>query len=174
MGASGWTYFVPHEPDPEQALQQLRQQVFAAGDYRKPGELPPALHPFARGLPFPLRLLLAGLRAYQAVSSALRWMLGDSGRPRTFDEALELAGEDGTHSILDITHTAPQHEFAAAVPLSEAQLQRALGTTQPTHEQVQAAGSHLLERLDRWDAVYLPVYLDGKPVEWAFLGCSGD
>jgi len=33
MGASGWSYFVPYEADISAALQRLRADVFARGDY---------------------------------------------------------------------------------------------------------------------------------------------
>ena len=33
MGATSWRYYTKHRPDPEAALQELRQEVFASGDY---------------------------------------------------------------------------------------------------------------------------------------------
>ena len=36
MGASGWNYFVAYQPDPQAALDDLRRQVFEAGDYWLP------------------------------------------------------------------------------------------------------------------------------------------
>ena len=33
MGASGWSYFVPYDADISAALQRLREEVFARGDY---------------------------------------------------------------------------------------------------------------------------------------------
>ncbi|HYH66986.1 MAG TPA: hypothetical protein VD866_19985 [Urbifossiella sp.] len=33
MGASSWRYYTPYREDPEAALQELRQRVFAEGDY---------------------------------------------------------------------------------------------------------------------------------------------
>ena len=33
MGASGWSYFVPYQPDLQAALDALRAQVLADGDY---------------------------------------------------------------------------------------------------------------------------------------------
>jgi hypothetical protein len=33
MGASSWRYYTSHRPDPEQALQELRRDVFARGEY---------------------------------------------------------------------------------------------------------------------------------------------
>ena len=36
MGASGWKYVVPYQRDLGAALDSLRREVFAAGDYVKP------------------------------------------------------------------------------------------------------------------------------------------
>lgn len=36
MGASAWVNFTPYHPKPSVALRRLREQVFAAGQYRKP------------------------------------------------------------------------------------------------------------------------------------------
>ena len=36
MGASGWHYFAPFQPDIKAALDQLRDEVFATGEYFKP------------------------------------------------------------------------------------------------------------------------------------------
>jgi hypothetical protein len=36
MGASGWISFTPYDPDPNAALQRLRQEVFATGQYARP------------------------------------------------------------------------------------------------------------------------------------------
>jgi hypothetical protein len=35
MGASGWSYYTPYQQDIAQALQELRQRVFEAGDYQQ-------------------------------------------------------------------------------------------------------------------------------------------
>jgi len=36
VGASGWSYFVPYQADIEAALQNLRQEAFAQGNYYNP------------------------------------------------------------------------------------------------------------------------------------------
>jgi hypothetical protein len=35
MGASGWSYFVPYQPDVGRALQSLREEIFRSGAYGK-------------------------------------------------------------------------------------------------------------------------------------------
>lgn len=36
MGATSWTYFTPYTPDAGAALERLRQETFAAGNYQAP------------------------------------------------------------------------------------------------------------------------------------------
>jgi hypothetical protein len=70
MGASSWRYYTPHRPDPEQALQELRQDVFARRDYSM------GMGGFARpgggGFPGnPLELLTSGAFAANPVIGRL-------------------------------------------------------------------------------------------------------
>ena len=51
MGASSWVCFTPYHPKPATALRQLREQIFAAGQYRKPASVQESL---ARLGPLPL------------------------------------------------------------------------------------------------------------------------
>jgi hypothetical protein len=68
-----------------------------------------------------------------------------------------MTGESGTHSILDITHTADIPEFGAAAPLSKHRLLKFFGTITPTRAQVDAAfaapGEGPRDGIRRWEAV---------------------
>lgn len=98
----------------------------------------------------------------------------DADRPGSIDEALEMAAEDGTHSILDIQNTGRRRGFGVATPYPPRAVEQVFGTQQPTHEQVEDSWDDVAERLDRWEAHYLVVYKKGKPSEYVFIGCSGD
>ena len=39
MAATGWSYYVPYQPDIAAALGSLRNDVFRRGDYSRPGYL---------------------------------------------------------------------------------------------------------------------------------------
>jgi hypothetical protein len=95
-------------------------------------------------------------------------------KPTSIEELLEVAAENGTHSILDIWRIGRRRDWATASPLSDAALRRVFHTTQPTRSEVETHWSDLAEPLGRWRAVYFTVYRDGKPDEYAFIGCSGD
>ena len=128
-----------------------------------------------KGLSRADRALVQRLRAMGQLAGQLRAPEVRRGKqPRTIDELLELSGECGTHSILDIEHVAPKLGFAAAAPLSPAALRRAFGSAEPTHDEVEQRWSDIAERLGRWQARYFVVFRDGKPHEYAFVGCSGD
>lgn len=247
MGASSWRFYTSYQPDPEAALQQLRREVFARGEYSfgfggfaGPGgpfaggpsaSTPEAAPDFAAGLPPQLQLLTAAARLagmddrvaraamtgdytglndeQRLASEQLRPLFqmaqthlskggsiedfgddesGDDGdeddgeprhfqsgqRPKTIEELLEMVAEDGTHSILDIESTGSRREFGVAAPMPPDQMRRFFGTEQPTHEQVEQTWGDASEELDRWQAYYVAVYRNGKPHEYAFIGCSGD
>jgi hypothetical protein len=86
---------------------------------------------------------------------------------------LVQAGESGTHSILDITRVGKRAGHATAFPLGPDHLLDAFGTTEPTRAEVEASKLAFAEDL-HWQAVYFAVYRNGLPVEWAFVGSSGD
>ncbi len=180
MGATGWTYTTPYDPDRELALQKLREQIFETCDYLKPGEI--LRIPKDRGLlpPMPVGfwLLLFAARAVSAVSVAARWLARGGRGPRTIEEVLQDAAENGTHSILDIDHTADIPEFGCATPLSKQRLLKCFGTTTPTSQQVAEARTlrhEVTEDVRRWEAVYLTVHDEsGEPLEYMFIGASGD
>jgi hypothetical protein len=68
--------------------------------------------------------------------------------PRSPEEALELAGETGTRSILDITRVADEPDYMCAAPFSREELIEYFGTATPTAVMVE--GCHpLWEDLER-------------------------
>jgi hypothetical protein len=246
MGASSWRYYTPYQPDPEAALQQLRRDVFARGEYSfgfggfaGPGG-PFAGGPFAggpgvppdlaAGLPPQLQLLNAAAQMAGTDERVARAVMtgdlnglndeqrraaeqlrpffqmaqshltegrsvdeigddeGEEGheddegprqftpgqRPETIEELLEMVAEDGTHSVLDIEQTGSSRTFGVAAPMPARRIGHFFGTEQPTHDAVEQNWGDAAEELERWQAYYVTVYRDGKPHEYAFIGCSGD
>lgn len=181
MGATGWRYTTAYDPDPKVALRRLRQEAFETGDYLAPG----GILPFSRGsnavssLPLRMQFLLVVLRTVSAVATAIHWLARGGRQPRSIDELLAMARENGTHSILDITHTSDIPEFGAATLLSKRAHLECFGTLTPTRAQVDAAltarDGELGDRIRRWQAVYFIAHdEDGTPVDYVFLGASGD
>jgi len=235
MGASAWVCFTPYHPKPAAALRHLREQIFAAGQYRNPASVQERLAQLGP-LPLPSELhrrtadqlrrspgaaeslmiqnlitqaerlaeeaakreseylrLMEALRAgtLDSLPEAQQWNAraleafgpvppAPSRRSRKPGSAagdiamlLMQAGENGTHSILDITRVGKGAAHATASPLRSDVLLDTFGTTEPTRAQVEALGLAFAEDL-HWQAVYFAVYEDGLPFEWAFVGSSGD
>jgi hypothetical protein len=201
MGATGWKYFVPYEPDISAALQRLKQDVFARGEYV-----------FGHGLPqkdFDSRVKRL-LPVYEARMKENFAKADDSSqsdmvrvaarhaaehmkkelekfrtserkpsgkKPKTIAELLKQQAENGTHSILDITSVSSAEEFGAVSPLPKTKLVEVFGTETPSRAQIdELYESGSLEELasERWQGVYIVAYRDGSPSEIAFIGCSGD
>ena len=98
---------------------------------------------------------------------------GAQKRPRTPEQALELAWETGTRSILDITRISDRPDYCCAAPLTAAEVQRHFGTATPTAGMVEAC-DELWESLERGKARYTVAYEGGVPRHIVFVGYSFD
>jgi hypothetical protein len=199
MGASGWSYFVPYEADISAALQRLREDVFARGDYVYGSGVTeeqekeamahlvphteqwiadlikrsedPAVSEFDRSL---------SKHAAEQLGQKLIAMLKPRKRPekpKSIDELLEAQAESGTHSILDIVCVSPRRKFGAIRPFPSAKVLELFGTETPSHAQIEEAyefGSLEEYLSERWEGIYIVAHRDGKPDEIFFAGCSGD
>ncbi len=185
MGASSWHYFTAFDPDPGAALRRLRQTVFESGKFGDAmwDEGGPAAamagsatdDPVSTSakrmmteMPWPKRGLL---RLAARVGMEFH---GKIKKAKSIDEALRLADTEGTHSILDIEAVGDEPGFGIAAPLDDEALVEFFETAQPTREQVDELWADISENIERWEAVYFAIYKDGRPVEYAFIGCSGD
>lgn len=147
MGASGWSYYVPYQPDLEAALDALRERVFAEGDYW-----------WARG---------------EFGRSAAEY----ENRPRTMDELWrdEWVQESGTHSIIDmfgVLAEGAEPEHLMVLPVSSAEALDRTGTDRLTREHVDAIDSLADQRWVGRCAILHDAA--GQPSEIYFWGFSGD
>jgi hypothetical protein len=154
------------DPDsPEQQRQVKKElQVYGAVETGDMSGLSPAIRTFA--------MQIRGLR--QATGKRGAKQRHRPTPPKSIAELLKRAGQSGTHSILDIERVSEQPGFGVAGPLSADSLRQTFGTEVPTHEEVERRWPDVAERLGRWQSCYFVVYRDGKPHEYAFIGCSGD
>jgi len=196
MGATGWSYFVPYEADISAALQRLREDVFARGDYEY-GDgvltddqrkaylemLPPdwrqKVKEEAEKLEEPMKGLY--LKAVEMHSRALSGSSSASRKPKrkpkTIKKLLELQAESGTHSILDIDGVSSEPKFNTISPFPRAKLVECFRSETPGRAEIEEAyGSGSLEEFvsERWQGIYIIAYRDGSPSEIFFAGCSGD
>lgn len=93
--------------------------------------------------------------------------------PATPEEALEMAEEDGTRSILDITQVAEEPDFCCAAPFSPAELQRHFRSEKPTWEDIEKSHS-FREDIKRGHCRFVVLYDGGEPKQIYFTGYSFD
>jgi hypothetical protein len=199
MGATGWQYFVPYQADIAAALQRLREDVFARGEYssgmtvtkeqldtafkRVGSDWESNLDFFSAQAADP-KLPQATRDKFATLANQLK-QLHETGKPtqsatlkpRTIDELLESRAENGTHSILDIVRVSPTPELGAVAPLPKPKLVEMFGSETPTRSQIeQKTKSGALESYtcERWQGIYIVVYQNAVPAELFFAGCSGD
>jgi hypothetical protein len=98
---------------------------------------------------------------------------GSEMNPATLEEAMENMGEAGTASILDMMQISDSPELFSVYPLSDSRLKSLFGTTQPTHQMVEA-NLDVYDDVNRGLGTYIVVYKDGKPNEYFFAGYSFD
>src|SRR5258706_14027963 len=108
MGASGWEYVVPYQRDLGAALDSLRREVFAAGDYVKPSSYCDVFD-----LPDP-----------SSVDDLTEQ-----------DRYGEFMGTSGTHSIIDVLSVIAADfdgdDFRTIRPLADAEGAELFGAAQP-------------------------------------------
>ena len=198
MGATGWSYFVPYEADIAAALQRLREEVFARGDYvygdgvtdaqRKAilEQVRPEMEPWmqkvheeAAKLPEPFRtkyLEMAG-RIKGDIMGGGTPQRKPKRKPKSIAELLEFQAESGTHSILDVGSISTEPEFGTLSPLPRPKLVHLVGSETPSHAEIEEAhDSGALEEFvsKRWQGIYIIAYRERSPSEIFFAGCSGD
>lgn len=93
--------------------------------------------------------------------------------PATPEEALELAEEEGTRSILDILKVAEQPDFCCAAPLSPDELRQYFGTTHPTVDDL-TRSPDFGEEVERGHCRYVILYEHDKPTQIYFIGVAFD
>ncbi len=178
MGASSWSYYIPYQQDIAQALQELRQRVFEAGDYNRlwlylevPEEAFDALDEISwTGTDQQLVEELAQVLAEKQIHVAL------PKPPQTIKEAEERSDAQGTQSVLDIERIASQPGMAVATALPRNVYLQFFGTEKPTREMIERAVKMkgLLDDVERWQAIYVIAFKNDRPDEIFFGGWSGD
>ncbi|MBU2668246.1 hypothetical protein KOI35_32515 [Actinoplanes bogorensis] len=145
MGASGWDYYVPYQPDLAAAFTSLRTKVFDDGDYFW------AVH-------------------YDFGKTAADF----PDRPRTMDElwSSEDVQESGTHSIVDMSRLSTTAGPGVVTPLTDAEALSIAGSSTLTRAHVERLQEAAYERWSGRCAVLHDA--DGKPAEIYFWGASGD
>jgi len=181
MGASGWSYFVPYQQDIEQALQQLREQVFASGDFlnHKAIEVEwlraqddQAYHEYQQRD----REFWQSQEVEPPETEARQQRIARLEQEQTTIAGLFLDDEgEGTHSILDIYALSDTAAYHTAILLPLEKVQEIFGTEHPPHTMIELRMKEvMLEAVGRWIGAYIVIWKDDQPDEIFFFGFSGD
>lgn len=178
MGASDWWYLVPYQENISQALQDLRNQVFAEGRYFSISNEDFAIR--QHDLRSQLELYeLTNTKRYNELLAAVKPLLelDATQPPKTIEELILRNETEGTHSILDVDRIDTEPDFGVITPLDKDSIVEVFGTDKPTRyeiEEVLHEGWSVGNLCDRWEGIYVIVYRQGKPDEIFFAGYSGD
>jgi len=163
MGASGWHYFAPFQPDIKAALDKLRDDVFAKGDYLKPALFYGALmHQVGDQLE---------PNVIDEINSAIE-DFKNRPAPQSIEELIEMNAEMGTHSIIDMYDISEKPGMGKISPMPEDMLINLFGTHQPNHFQIESKVDEMFKSITA--CYYVLVYKNDKPEEIFFIGFSGD
>jgi hypothetical protein len=155
MGASGWEYVVPYQQDLGAALDALRHQVFASGEYVKP-----SYYGDVFDLPEP---------------GQLEDLMQD-------ERYGEFMGTSGTHSIIDVWSVIPAdfdgEDFGTIRPLSDAECAELFGAARPSRADYEPLADsvqlHDYVTGGRWTGRAAVLWANGAPADIVFWGYSGD
>ncbi len=182
---------MPYQADISAALQRLRQDVFARGDYLTAGEMLEVMDweaaakqnaEWARNPELPPEVRESYLKAASKYRK-LHWARvlaprpAPAAKPRSIEELLEQEAENGTHSILDISCISSRPRFGAITPFPASKLVYYFNSDKPTHAVIEDRyewGSLEKFTSKRWQGIYIIAYRDEQPDEIFFAGCSGD
>lgn len=101
---------------------------------------------------------------------------GYSGRkkPRTIAEAVERGGEEGTHSVLDMTGVAKRQTAGMVSPLSRPTLLKLFKTERPTEQDWWNKHFAVRDLIDRGRGLLVVLYEGEVPAKIAFAGLAWD
>lgn len=148
MGASGWRYVVPYQNDLGAALDRLRREVFAGGDF---------VSPESQDLPIP-----------ESVDDLLE---------ETYGEFMGTCGTHSVIDMLHVVTDVRDQDYCTIRPLTDEEARQLFGTPQPDQVGFDAVDAiTLLDSVTggNWTGRSVVLWADGKPSEIAFWGISGD
>ena len=189
---------MPYTLDVSAALQRLREDVFARGNYVSGHGLPKKdcdakskrlLAAYEANmketlalaedtsLPEKHRAIHRGIAKYMKEELEKYGHREPPPKPGTIDELLKQQAENGTHSILDIVGISSAPQFGSISPFPADKLTEFFTSKTPSHDEIEEAyESGLLDKFvsERWQGIYIVAYQNALAHEIFFAGCSGD
>lgn len=165
MGASSWSYIVPYQIDISRAFQELKESVFRKGEYYTEAKFLAGMEKVMQE-----RLSPESFHHFQETKTQLQ----NQPSPATIQELLQMNGNSGTHSIIDMEGVSITPEFGKVTPFSPQDLIDLFNTDKPTREMAEEKLSEIQERCEIWQGIYFIVFQNNSPSEILFAGISGD
>ncbi len=183
MGAELWCHEAPWHSDADAALKAL-QARFVVDNYDLATILPKhlawareALASFAGDAddPDPYGVL----ELYQEMVALLERLCSEP-IPESPEAQIAIVRQihadsgQGVGNVLDVTGVGEERDFEKSQRLSQQETVRLVGTSQPTRDQAFKAVDKINEELGRGECVCFPIYENGQPVGWYFVGNTVD
>ena len=150
MGATSWQHIRTFSGDVERTLEQLRSDVFSSGAFYF-GDEPVLVGAGERGT-----------------------IVNRAARPATIADALEWNGDEGSHSVLDITEgIATRPTWAAMSPLAPELAERCFGNARPSLFEVLMSDFDAADVCGPGSGRYFVIAEPGQPALVVFVGCTG-
>lgn len=180
MGASGWSYFAPYEPDIAAVLYKVWQSIYPIVARRYPTkqeQMEAYEEDLQHLMQFPRKHQEQQERLVKKYSEGLQ-ALRALPEPQTFEEKIielcVICGGTGTATILDMRGVSDTPTLQKVAPLTAEELTQLLGTAEPTEAQVERQLDALTTFRERNMGSYVVLYEDGRPHLILFCGFSGD
>jgi hypothetical protein len=180
MGAQLWHHVAAWDPNPDAALKALQRQ-FLAENYDLPSLLPQHLA-WARESVAAAKAEGDEYGLVDLYEEQVRLLeeLCEQPIPDSAESQIEIIRKinedsgEGIGNVLDLTGVSENRGMLTAERLSESKIERLVGSARPNLAEAHRAISAINTELGRGECVAFPVYENGKPVAWCFVGNTID
>lgn len=180
MGAEFWEHLTAYQPDAEAALRGLQAEIFESMGYDLAKLLQERIDGMADAVDAceeddPYSLLDHYKDAMQQLRRlAAREVPKQPGARIELLREIEAISSNSAPGILALEGISPdQREWNAQLLTSE-QIEEVFGTSKPSISELRKVVHQLAETIDRGMAVAFPVFEDGRPAHWCFVGYTPD
>jgi hypothetical protein len=160
MGAEPWSYVVGFEENIDLALKRLRRFEFCNGRFRNPKNY--TSFPFADW-------------SGATLSEIENLVTCSDGEDAAIEKIVEMAGESGTASILDMLKISDEKDFYTLSPLSQDVLLKIFDSEFPSNHMLTSGSmSDIWDEVEIGHGIYVIAYENNQPDTIHFMGYSFD
>lgn len=180
MGATFWEHFTPFEADATTALLRAQADVYRDAGHdlaalldRRIADMDVAAKSCEDDDPYGL------LDHYRDCADRLRHLAArgvpnDTAACIAILREIEAIGSDCAPGILAVEGISADGEPFTVEPLTADRLQQLFGTSTPSMREYRERVAGILDAIDRGQACCFPIFENGRPVSWCFVGLTAD